>query len=546
MSLRASARILIGVLALPTVLLAGACEKAPAPPRNDNLAKAFVLSSIAQGHVTGTTVRATRQPKEPQSIDPATVWYRWTAPDSGAVIFSGASGFPVVVEAYTGAVLGQLRAASSGSFLEATGFRVTKHTVYAIRVSSFAASTFALKWAMAAPPTNNQRASAAAVSGASGSVLSDTTAATAESTDPRIDGYRLPATVWYRWTAPATGWFSFDTHGSNIDTALGVYTDENPLQLLDDSSGNCGGLNFSDVATASVGFAATAGSDYLLVVGGTSSDSSSSSALGGPVQLNWHPQAIAPVASGNDAFASPATIRGAFGFVAGSTAGATSEPGEPAHAGAPARSSVWFSWTPPVTANYVLGSVPGDLSGCPARLDIYRGNALSSLTRVPSAYSGQLPAAQLVGDSSASSDSSGIDFSASPAGARVHLIAGTTYRVAVDRYGESGPFTLQWDIPQAKPLIRSATAGNGSIGVIWAPPARTAGSARTAYFVAAFPANSDAFEMSEPQTLPVTSAFTTIRGLRNGTAYRIIVAAVNSSGLGDPAVSRPVTPRKLG
>ena len=40
-------------LALPALALASACEKAPAPPRNDNLANATVLTAAQQGKVLG-------------------------------------------------------------------------------------------------------------------------------------------------------------------------------------------------------------------------------------------------------------------------------------------------------------------------------------------------------------------------------------------------------------------------------------------------------------------------------------------------------------
>ena len=125
----------------------------------------------------------------------------------------------------------------------------------------------------------------------------------------------------------------------------------------------------------------------------------------------------------------------------------------------------------------------------------------------------------------------------------MHLVAGTQYRISVDRLFQPGPFTLSWDIPQAAPAIRGVTAGNGSIGVIWSPPPATAGSARSGYLVEAM-ALDDSFDGSEPQLLPANASFTTIRGLKNGTAYQVIVTALNDSGWGQPAISRPVTPKR--
>ena len=38
--------------------------------------------------------------------------------------------------------------------------------------------------------------------------------------------------------------------------------------------------------------------------------------------------------------------------------------------------------------------------------------------------------------------------------AGVHLLAGTQYRISVDRLWQPGPFTLTWDMPQAAPVLR--------------------------------------------------------------------------------------------
>ena len=99
-----------------------------------------------------------------------------------------------------------------------------------------------------------------------GSVVADSTAATADAGDPLIEGSKAPATVWYRWTAPADGWYEFDTHGSQVSSELGVYTDTTPLQLVDDSAGECASfVNFGQTSAA-VKFPATSGTSYLVMV----------------------------------------------------------------------------------------------------------------------------------------------------------------------------------------------------------------------------------------------------------------------------------------
>jgi hypothetical protein len=220
-----------------------------------------------------------------------------------------------------------------------------------------------------------------------------------------------------------------------------------------------------------------------------------------------------------------------------STDGARVARSEPAVDGLPARNSVWFSWTPPATGTYQLSTFAGLTDGCPAALAMYTGTSLATLHPVANTTDGLGPFQTLPRDN-------GLGTSIFGAGGelRVNLTAGTTYRIAVDRLSQAGPFTLTWDIPQAAPVLRSATPGNGSIGVIWSAPPRTAGSPLSGYIVMAIPMD-DSLATAEPLTLPANATFATIHGLHNGTAYQVFVAAFNDAGPGDPAIAGPVTPK---
>ena len=331
--------------------------------------------------------------------------------------------------------------------------------------------------------------------------------------------------------------FDFDTNGSQVNTVLGAYTNATPSVARVDSDGGCGGA--SEFTTAGIQFPATAGDTYLIMVAGTNDDNATPASIGGPVQLNWRTVANAPVASGNDAFASATRISGTHGAIDGNTDGATAEPGEPAIDGVPAQSSVWFTWTPTVTADYVLNANPDNQDACGPALVAYTGSSVNALHAVSSND----------GDSLMSRATSADTINVSAAidgGLEAHLIAGTTYHIDADGGSDPGAFSLTWDIPQAAPTIRSVTAGNGSVGVIWSPPKPTAGSVRTGYFVTILSDNPNSFDINgpEPQLLPVTSAFTTIHGLTNGTTYRVLVAAVNGVGPGEPAISGPIRPKR--
>lgn len=76
-----------------------------------------------------------------------------------------------------------------------------------------------------AGPANDHFANAIAVSGSSATVNGSTSFATLEVDEPPHNG-RLAAgaSVWWRWTAPASGLVSIDTQGSAVDTLLAVYS----------------------------------------------------------------------------------------------------------------------------------------------------------------------------------------------------------------------------------------------------------------------------------------------------------------------------------
>src|SRR6185295_7778733 len=79
--------------------------------------------------------------------------------------------------------------------------------------------------AIAAPPNDNF-ANAIVLSGddvvRTGDMNVDATLEAGEPTE--IDGAETGASVWYRWTAPATGRARIDTATSDYDTLLAVYT----------------------------------------------------------------------------------------------------------------------------------------------------------------------------------------------------------------------------------------------------------------------------------------------------------------------------------
>jgi Ca2+-binding RTX toxin-like protein len=120
------------------------------------------------------------------------------------------------------------------------------------------------------PPANDDFADAIGMSGNFDSVLGqDNVAATKESGEPDHAQDTGGASVWYTWTAPATGNATVDTCDGDFDTLIGVYTGTavnslTPVAEDDDSCIRAGG--------SFAGFTAQAGQTYHFAVDGFGGD----------------------------------------------------------------------------------------------------------------------------------------------------------------------------------------------------------------------------------------------------------------------------------
>ncbi|MDZ8069957.1 MAG: DUF4347 domain-containing protein [Nostoc sp. DedQUE08] len=110
--------------------------------------------------------------------------------------------------------------------------------------------------------SNDNFANRIVLSGNSGSSTGNNVGATSESGEPIQSG--TTNSVWWSWTAPASGTVVFDTFGSNFDTYLYVYKGSalNSLSLVT-SNDDSGGTTASKVS-----FAVTAGTTYYISVDG--------------------------------------------------------------------------------------------------------------------------------------------------------------------------------------------------------------------------------------------------------------------------------------
>jgi len=160
-----------------------------------------------------------------------------------------------------------------------------------------------------AAPTNDNLGAATVIRGRSGTASGTTTGSTSETsetsetneTDYDDDG--TAASVWYSWSAPASGQVQFDTcTGTTYDSILAVYTGAAIASLAyvagnDEGRTTRGGAN----RQSRIAFAATVGTTYRIQVDGFRGAT-------GAFTLTW----AVPAAPSNDAF-NDNTISGSTG-----------------------------------------------------------------------------------------------------------------------------------------------------------------------------------------------------------------------------------------
>jgi hypothetical protein len=198
------------------------------------------------------------------------------------------------------------------------------------------------------------------------------------------------------------------TLGSAFDTVLAVYTGTSVGTLVAVASND---NSNSTVLDSTVSFSTVKGTVYRIVVDGKSGAS-------GVIQLSA--SLVATLAPVNDTFDAATVLTGATFAVNGSNIGATVQTGEPKHAGVTGGKSVWWSWTAPSSGTFTLVTTGSPFD---TTLAIYTGSAVNKLAVLGS-----------------NDDQSSTVLSSKIV---VSVVAGTTYRIAVDGYSAaSGSIVL--------------------------------------------------------------------------------------------------------
>ena len=217
-----------------------AVNVAPAPlPANDAFASAIAIPG-ASGADSGSNVDATGETGEPNHADEsepfASLWWTWTAPEDARMrIDTCGSAIDTTLGVYTGDAVDALTFVASndddasGVCAPGSVIRIDAQegTTYRIAVDGFEAEEgdITVNVAPLPVPDNDAFDGAVEIPGAAAQLTGTIVNATGQAGEPDHVGVSAPfASVWFRWTAPASGPVTIDTCGSGFDTTLAVYT----------------------------------------------------------------------------------------------------------------------------------------------------------------------------------------------------------------------------------------------------------------------------------------------------------------------------------
>ncbi len=239
-------------------LVAGAASAQSTPPANDDFENAQPLRSANGGYLTsgywyGNTSQATDEDGEPThagNFGGKSVWFYWVAPYSGSVSFTTAgSRFDTLLACYRGDSLDTLsRVASndnvsSSDYTSAIRFNAVAGASYLLAVDGFNPDNldnadpqdaeagyyrlnvfFSNSNGGGTRPSNDNFASAYNLgSTTTRTVRGSSFNATREYGEPYHAGQSGGRSVWFRWTAPYTGYVQLSSGGSNFPTLLAAY-----------------------------------------------------------------------------------------------------------------------------------------------------------------------------------------------------------------------------------------------------------------------------------------------------------------------------------
>jgi hypothetical protein len=276
-------------------------------PVNDNFATATVLtgeSGTASGHNYEATMEVDETTPWSQFYDlNSSVWWSWQAPSTGTYAFDSTGDFYNYIFVYSGTDLNSLTALAGNEYVDYDNdtidrivFKATAGVTYHIAVYGEGSNqgSIDLAWSKVTPPDNDDLANAILINTASGTESSSNMNATVEPDEAYYlydpgDGLAVNS-VWWKWTAPTTGFCTFDTIGSGMkDTMLDIFTGtsyETLNWLYHNDDRGIDGWSAIRIAT-------TAGTSYYVCVTGYWG-------FKGDITLNWYENQAPSITSLNE------------------------------------------------------------------------------------------------------------------------------------------------------------------------------------------------------------------------------------------------------
>jgi len=253
----------------------------PAGPPNDDFADARVVQGTFFAETFAYTIGASGETNEPDhagvSEPNRSIWYHYTAPGAGTVFVDTLfSNFDTTLAVYTGTSLNNLQEVVSNDdspdfdgVISSVNFNAAEGQEFYIAVSGFGGDVGLVELYLynelnaTAPPANDTFAQAFTLPGANGSTNGLNLFATGENGEPNHAGAAAPLnSIWWEWTAPQNGEMTLNTHDSDFDTVLAVYTGTAVSNLTEIASND----DAPGSVTSEVSFTAQAGQVYAIAV----------------------------------------------------------------------------------------------------------------------------------------------------------------------------------------------------------------------------------------------------------------------------------------
>ena len=388
----------------------------PTAPENDNFADATIIRSDG-GWEYGTNIGATLEPGEPNHggfHGGSSVWWKWPSPVAGlAKVDTLGSDFTSRVAVYRGSALNNLTAvAYNGGYQRFAEFQVHRNTTYHIAVDGGLDRCGDIHLNLMPPvPANDNFAAASTFPRGGGLLYGTLIGASREDGEPFHADCFCVRSVWWQWTAHASGMTAVEVYGLYLDPALGIYTGSavNNLQTIVTNEGDEGLEN-------QVQFSTVAGTTYMFAV------------ACGYEEYGEFSLKITPPAPANDNNRSAFIVPVQGGQTYGTNIGATKEKIEPNHAGNSGGASVWWLWTPAINTPVTITTFGSDFD---TLLAVYAQGEIAS------------------NDDADGTVQSKVQFQAA---------AGTTYGIAVDgKWGATGLIVLNIIVGNSDLVIESMT-----------------------------------------------------------------------------------------